>query len=46
MADRAVKIFGVETISPDTDIYTLAIYFRDKPVRRFPVVDSDGELVG
>ncbi len=35
-----------ETISPDTDIYTLAMYFRDKPVRRFPVVDPSGELVG
>ena len=30
-----------ETVGPDTDIYTLAIYFRDKPVRRFPVVDGD-----
>lgn len=35
-----------ETVSPDTDIYTLAMYFRDKPVRRFPVVDPDGNLVG
>ena len=35
-----------ETISPDTDIYPLAMYFRDKPVRRFPVVDPSGELVG
>ena len=31
-----------ETISPDTDIYTLAMYFRDKPVRRFPVVEHLG----
>ncbi len=35
-----------ETVRPDTDIYTLAMYFRDKPVRRFPVVDPRGELVG
>ncbi len=35
-----------ETIGPDTDIYTLAMYFRDKPVRRFPVVDPGGQLVG
>jgi CBS domain-containing protein len=34
-----------ETVSPETDIYTLALYFRDKPVRRFPVVDAD-RLVG
>jgi predicted transcriptional regulator len=34
-----------ETISPDTDIYTLALYFRDKPVRRFPVVEN-GRLLG
>ena len=35
-----------ETIGPETDIYTLAIYFRDKPVRRFPVVSASGKLVG
>ena len=34
-----------ETVSPDTDIYRLALYFRDKPVRRFPVVE-DGRLLG
>lgn len=30
-----------ETVGPDTDIYTLAMYFRDKPVRRFPVLEGD-----
>lgn len=30
-----------ETVGPDTDIYRLAMYFRDKPVRRFPVVEDD-----
>jgi predicted transcriptional regulator len=35
-----------ETVSPDTDIYRLALYFRDKPVRRFPVADSEGQLLG
>jgi len=30
-----------ETVGPDTDIYRLALYFRDKPVRRFPVVEGD-----
>ena len=30
-----------ETVAPDTDIYRLALYFRDKPVRRFPVVEGD-----
>jgi predicted transcriptional regulator len=35
-----------ETVDLETDIYTLAMYFRDKPVRRFPVVDPSGELVG
>ena len=35
-----------ETIGPDTDIYTLAMYFRDKPARRFPVVGPTGDLVG
>ena len=34
-----------ETISPDTDIYRLALAFRDSPVRRFPVVDGN-RLVG
>lgn len=34
-----------ETVTPDTDIYRLALYFRDKPVRRFPVVE-DGRLLG
>jgi CBS domain-containing protein len=29
-----------ETTSPDTDIYRLALLFRDKPVRRLPVVDG------
>ena len=35
-----------ETIGPETDIYTLAMYFRDKPVRRLPVVTPNGQLVG
>lgn len=35
-----------ETVGPETDIYTLAMYFRDKPVRRFPVTRPDGELLG
>lgn len=30
-----------ESVGPDTDIYTLAIYFRDKPVRRFPVMEGE-----
>jgi CBS domain-containing protein len=34
-----------ETIGPDTDIYRLALYFRDKPVRRFPVIEA-GRLLG
>ncbi len=35
-----------ETVDPDTDIYRLSLYFRDKPVRRFPVVDEAGRLLG
>ena len=35
-----------ETVSPETDIYTLAMYFRDRPVRRFPVTVPSGQLVG
>ena len=34
-----------ETVEPDTDIYRLAMYFRDKPVRRFPVIEG-GVLLG
>jgi predicted transcriptional regulator len=34
-----------ETVDPECDIYRLALYFRDKPVRRFPVME-DGRLLG
>ncbi len=34
-----------ETVEPDCDIYRLALYFRDKPVRRFPVMEGN-RLVG
>lgn len=36
---------GAHTISPSTDIYSIAQYFAQKRVRRFPVVE-DGRLVG
>lgn len=34
-----------ETIAPECDIYTLAQHFREKSVRRFPVLDG-GRVVG
>jgi predicted transcriptional regulator len=34
-----------ETVDPECDIYRLALYFRDKPVRRFPVMEN-GRLLG
>lgn len=34
------------TIGPDTDLFRLADIFKDNPVRRLPVVDNDGQLLG
>ena len=34
------------TITPDTDIYGIAHYFLTKGVRRLPVVEPDGRLIG
>jgi CBS domain-containing protein len=34
------------TITPDTDVYGIAHYFLTKGVRRLPVVDADGRLIG
>ena len=34
------------TITPDTDVYGIAHYFLTKGVRRLPVVEPDGRLIG
>ena len=34
------------TISPDTDLFVIASRFERDPVRRLPVVDADGRLLG
>lgn len=33
-------------ISPETDLFQVAKLFHDYPIRRLPVVDCDGRLVG
>ncbi|MEZ5966269.1 MAG: CBS domain-containing protein [Planctomycetota bacterium] len=33
-------------VSPDTDLFHVAELFHDYPIRRLPVVDCDGNLVG
>lgn len=33
-------------VSADTDIFQVAELFHDYPIRRLPVVDSDGTLLG
>jgi len=37
---------GLETVKPDTDIFTIAELFITGNHRRLPVVDNDGVLVG
>jgi len=36
----------VETCSPDADVFQLARFFATSSVRRIPVVDEEGQLVG
>jgi len=33
-------------VRPDTDLFRVAELFHDYPIRRLPVVDADGNLVG
>jgi CBS domain-containing protein len=36
----------VQTCKPNADVFELAHYFEGNPVRRLPVVDESGKLVG
>lgn len=35
-----------ESVAPDTDVFALASTFAERPVRRLPVVDGQGRLLG
>ncbi len=37
---------NIVTISPDTDVFVIASRFERDPVRRLPVVDADGRMLG
>jgi CBS domain-containing protein len=43
---RDLMTTNVFTVSPDTDLTTLARLFTEKDVGGFPVVDADGKLAG
>ncbi len=48
-AEGVVRDFmqaNVDTVTPDQDIYSVAARFRKEHRHRFPVVHSDGRLVG
>lgn len=44
VSDHMAK--NVITISPDTNIFEAAKMFLEKKIRRFPVLDESGKLVG
>ena len=37
---------GLATVAEDTGVFEAIRYMRDKGVRRMPVVDADGDLIG